>query len=222
MEAPPRDRPLTRKAVPLADRPRPSKALLVVAVVFAVAAAVSIAVFDQPVARWISGYQRLAFWDQGLLVLEWGALLPVFTWAFAILLVVGMVVTLAVPRWRYLMPAWAFVAATHLLSRIAMLEVKLATERMRPKAWLEQGGDTFLRELLNPAFPSGHVVSFASLVIPTVVLFPRAKPLLLVVAYVMTARIVANAHWVSDTLAAISLTCLVTWACAWVIRPLRG
>lgn len=204
------------------DRPRAPKALLIAAGISAVLSALAILFLDQPVARWISGYRPLEFWDEGLVVLEWGALLPVFTWAFAILLVLGMIITFAVPRWRGYAPAWMFVAATHLLSRIAMLEVKLATDRMRPYQWVKSGGETFFRELLNPAFPSGHVVSFASLVIPAVVVFPRAKPLLLVVGYVMAARIVANAHWVSDTLSAISLTCLVAWGCASVIRPQRG
>jgi membrane-associated phospholipid phosphatase len=207
---------------PRSDRPPAPKALLIAAAISAVLAALCILFFDKPVARWISGYRPLQFWEDWLIVLEWGALLPVFTWAFAILLVLGMIITVAVPRWRGYAPAWMFVAATHLLARIAMGEVKIATERMRPYTWVQEGGDTFFRELLNPAFPSGHVVSFASLVIPAVVVFPRAKPLLLVLLYVMAARVVANAHWLSDTLAAISLTCLVAWGCAFVIRPQRG
>ena len=108
------------------------------------------------------------------------------------------------------------------LARIAMVELKYATERLRPYEWLKRGGATFFRDDSGLSFPSGHVVSFASVAIPLAVLFPRARVVLLaVVAYVVAARVVANAHWVSDTLAGISLVCVVTWACGWTIRPRR-
>ncbi|HVK84356.1 MAG TPA: phosphatase PAP2 family protein, partial [Kofleriaceae bacterium] len=188
----------------------------------AVAAAISMLLIDQPLARWIAGYEPLGFWDSGIAALEWGILLPVFKWALAILFVAGMIACVAVPSLRRFAPAWMFLAASHLLSRIAMVELKDATSRLRPHEWLKHGGETFFREHSGLAFPSGHVVSFASVVIPLVVVFPRLRPLLIVVAYVVAARIVADAHWLSDTLAGVSLVCLVTWCCAWVIRPRRG
>lgn len=204
------------------DRPPPPRGLLIAAAISALLTVISMLVVDQPLARWLGGYRPLEAWEHGLVVLEWGLLLPVFTWAFGIGLVLGMITCVAVPRWRHHAHAWAFVAATHLISRIAMVELKGATLRLRPGQWLSRGGDTFFREGSGWAFPSGHVTSFASVVIPIVVLFPRARPLLLVVAYVMAARIVANAHWLSDTLSAITLVCLVTWCCGWLTRPSRG
>ena len=106
---------LPRARIVRHDRPPPPRGLLIAAAVSAVLAGLSILVIDQPLARWISGYRPLEFWNHGLTALEWGALLPVFTWAFAILLVLGMIVTVAVPRWRPFAPGWMFVAATHLL-----------------------------------------------------------------------------------------------------------
>lgn len=202
--------------------PPPPRSLWIAAAITAVAAAISMLTIDQPLARWIAGYEPLGFWDSGIVALEWGILLPVFKWALAIVFVAGMLACVAVPSLRRFAPAWMFLAATHMLSRIAMVQLKEATSRLRPHEWLKQGGDTFFRDDSGFAFPSGHVVSFASVAIPLVVLFPRARPLLLlVVAYVIAARIVSDAHWLSDTLAGVSLVCLVTWCCAWVIRPKR-
>ena len=142
-----------------------------------------------------------------------------FRWAAGIVLVAGMLVTVAVPRWRGAAPAWMLIAATHLVSRIATLEVKLATARLRPGEWQAVGGDTFLREG-GVSFPSGHVTLFASIVIPLAVVAPRTRPLLALVAFAMLARLAVNAHFVSDVLGAIALVCVVTWGCGWVIRPL--
>ena len=207
---------------PPPDRPPPPRSLLIAAAITAVLAALSMAVIDQPVARAIAGYQPLGFWDSGIVALEWGILLPVFKWALAIGFAVGMLACVIVPSLRRFAPAWMFLAAAHLLARIAMVQLKYATDRLRPYEWLKRGGATFFRDHSGLSFPSGHVVSFASIAIPLAVLFPRARAVLLaVVAYVVAARVVANAHWVSDTLAGISLVCVVTWACGWAIRPRR-
>lgn len=195
------------------------RAVLIAAAISALVTGLCILVLDQPVARWLASYEALAFWDRGLDLLEWGLGLPLFRWAAGIVLVLGMIVTVAVPRWRGQAPAWMLIAATHLLSRIATLEVKLATERLRPGEWLARGGDTFLRDG-GVSFPSGHVTLFASIVIPLAVVAPRTRPLLAIALYAMLARLAVNAHFVSDTIGAIALVCAVTWACAWVIRPL--
>lgn len=202
------------------DRLPAPRSLLIVATASAAITLLCILVLDQPVARWLAGYEPLGFWDRGIEALEWAIGLPVFKWLAGIVLVGGMIITVVVPRWRGQAPAWMLIAATHVLSRIATLEVKLATARLRPGEWLAQGGDTFLREG-GVSFPSGHVALFASLVIPLAVVAPRTRPLLAIAAYAMLARLAVNAHFVSDVIGAIALVCVVTWVCGWVIRPLR-
>lgn len=202
------------------DRLPAPRSLLIAAAVTAALTIVCILVLDQPVARWLAGYEGLAFWDRGIELLEWAIGLPLFKWVSGIVLVAGMIVTVAVPRWRGLAPAWMFVAAVHILSRIATLEVKLATGRLRPAEWLKQGGDTFWREG-GVSFPSGHVTLFASIVIPLVVIAPKLRPLLALVAFAMLARLAMNAHFVSDVIGALTLVTLVTWVAGWLIRPLR-
>jgi membrane-associated phospholipid phosphatase len=70
------------------------------------------------------------------------------------------------------------------------------------------------------SFPSGHVVLFASVLVPLAVVAPRTRPLLLIVGYAMLARVVVHAHFASDVIAALTLVTLVAWACGWAIRPL--
>lgn len=206
--------------VPYRDRAPAPRWLLVVAAVFAGLAAIAIPTVDQPLARWIAGYQPLAFWDRTLDVLEWGLGLPLIPWTSGIALVLGMCVAAARPAWRHLAPAWMFVAASHILGRIAMVQGKDLTGRWRPLEWLKHGGgaDTFWHG--GASFPSGHVVVFASVVIPLVALVPRLWPLLGIVVFAMAARLVADAHYLSDVLAGVALTALVTWLCGYAIRPL--
>ncbi|MDB4961480.1 MAG: hypothetical protein JWP01_1479 [Myxococcales bacterium] len=207
------------------DRLPAPRSLLYAAAITAAIAGLAILTFDQPVARAISGYRPLGFWDSALDIMEWAIGLPIFSWALGIVLVLGMIVTSAVPRWRGQAPWWMLIAATHILSRLATLEIKVATGRLRPYEWLARGtpDDTFLWER-GFSFPSGHVTLFASVLIPLAVVVGRKRPVLgalvlLPVGFSMSARVVANAHFVSDVFAGVTLCCLITWVCGWIIRP---
>jgi membrane-associated phospholipid phosphatase len=187
----------------------------------AVLTLVCILFVDQPVARRVAEYEAAPLWGQGLDALEWVIGLPVFRWLSGVVLVLGMIITVVVPRLRLYAPAWMLLAATHVIAQVATRYVKEWTGRLRPLEWLERGGtDTFLWEN-GASFPSGHVTIFASLVIPFVALFPRWWPLLGVAVFAMVARVVMSAHFVSDVFGAITLVALVTWACGWAIRPHR-
>jgi membrane-associated phospholipid phosphatase len=212
--------------VPRGDRLPAPRSLLIIAAVTAAISVFAILVIDQPIARAIAPYQALGFWDRGLDLLEWTIGLPIFSWVSGIVLVLGMIVTSAVPRWRGQAPAWMFVAATHILSRIATLQMKLGTGRLRPTEWIKKGGnvETFWWKD-GISFPSGHVTLFASIAIPLAVIWWRRRParalaVLTPVAFAMTARVVANAHFVSDVTAGVALCCLIAWLCALIIRPL--
>ncbi len=205
--------------VPFRDRAPAPRWLLTVAAVTAVLTALAIVTIDQPLARWTAGYQPFAIWDRILTVLEWGLGLPLIPWTSGLALVVVMIATVIVPRWRRFAPIWMFLAASHILGRIAMVQLKDLTGRLRPLEWLKQGGDETFLWVKGIAFPSGHVVLFASILIPVVALVPRAWPALGIVVFVMLARMVADAHYLSDVLAAITLVCLVTWICGQAIRP---
>lgn len=195
--------------------------LLWVAAITGLLAIVCIAFVDQPVARLLAQYEPAPLWNRGIELLEWGVGLPVFRWLSGVALVLGMIATVAVPRWRWRAPAWMFLAACHVLSQVSTRYIKEWTGRLRPLEWLGQGGtETFLWEK-GVAFPSGHVAIFASVAIPIVALFPRWWPLLAVAVFPMLARVAVDAHFVSDVLAAITLVCLVAWLSGWAIRPRR-
>ena len=206
--------------IPRRDRLPAPRSLLGIAAVTGLVALACMITVDQPIARWLGGYQALGFWDTALDLLEWVLLLPLVPWAFAILLALAMLVTVAVPRWRGFAPVATYLTANHLLGRIAMVYAKDWTGRLRPSEWLAQGGDTFWRTG-GISFPSGHVVLFASVVIPVAVIWPRTRPLLAVVAFVAAARVVANAHFVSDVIGGVTLCAVVAWVTGWIVRPLR-
>ena len=204
------------------ERRPASHALLVVAAASAALTALCIVAIDRPVARALAAYEPSALWERAVEVLEWTLALPVWRFASSVGLVVGMLVVMSVPRWRQYAPAWIVVAGTHVISRFATGELKDATGRVRPPQWLAEGGggETFWRD--GAAFPSGHVALFASIVIPLAVVAPRTRPLLVIAAFMMAARVAVNAHWVSDTLGAITLVALVTWVLALAVRPFRS
>lgn len=214
--------------VPRGDRLPAPRSLLVAAAISAAITGLAILVLDQPLARWLGGYQALDLWNTGLDILEWAIGLPIFPWLSGIVLVLGMLITSAVPRLRGQAPAWTWLAAIHILSRKATLELKEATGRLRPYEWLAKGGDveTFGWDGSH-SFPSGHVTLFASIAIPLAILvrqrYPRVGLLLLVPAvFPVFARVVQNAHFVSDVTFAITVICLVAWLTGWLVRPLRS
>ncbi len=207
--------------LPHADRLPVSRRVLVLAGVMAVVSAACIAVIDQPVARWLAQYEPSPLWNHGMEALEWAIGLPIFKLLVAVVLVTAMLVTAIVPRLRAHAPVFMLLAGTHLVGRLAMINLKESTGRLRPHEWLKQGGDdTFFREG-GLSFPSGHGVLFAGIVLPIVVLYPRTRPLVAIVAFVMMARVAVNDHFISDVTAAVALALLVIWAIGWLVRPCR-
>lgn len=197
----------------------------------AVAAAFSgaaILALDQPVAHFLGGYRASDGWNTGLDALEWAIGLPIFPWLAGLVLVLGMIVTSAVPRLRGLAPAFTWIAAIHILSRMTTLELKMATGRLRPYEWLAKGGDVETFGWANAhSFPSGHVTLFASIALPLAIVvrqrYPRLGAMLLVpAAFPVVARVVQNAHFVSDVTFAITVICSIAWLTGWLVRPLRS
>lgn len=182
-----------------------------------------ILVLDQPLARVLAPYQPPAFWNAGVDVLEWAILFPLWRYALPVALVVGMLATVGVERWRIHAPMWMFVAGVHLGSRLTVNWFKDATARLRPHQWLKTGTDETFGWEKGISFPSGHVVLFASIALPLAVLFPRSRPVLaiaaVVVVFISAARIGVNEHFLSDTLGAITLVALWMLLVGSAVRP---
>jgi membrane-associated phospholipid phosphatase len=133
-----------------------------------------------------------------------------------VLLGAGSAITLGVPRWRPRAHGWLYVTFVYLAAQNATLWLKTLTGRLRPDEWLRIGGSTFGHLGVGYAFPSGHVALVAGLVVPLVIAWPRGRLLLVVVPFVMTARVVMNAHFLSDVLGAL----VIVLAIAAAARPL--
>lgn len=209
--------------VPWSERKPPSFALLYVALGAAIITLAAILLIDASVARAIAPYQPSTVWDTGIEILEWTILLPLHKLALPVALVVAMLLVVLVKPWRGAAPALMTIAAVHLITRLTTNWIKDGTGRYRPSEWLKKGADGTFGEG-GVAFPSGHVVLFAGIVIPILYVYPRARrvlalPLVAILVYVATARIAVNAHWISDTVASISYVALWTWAVGWATRP---
>src|SRR3954466_6562983 len=87
--------------VPYRDRAPAPRWLLAVALITGALAAISIVTIDQPVARYLARYEALAVWDHALSSLEWAIGLQLIPWTTGIVLVLAMLITMAVPRWRH-------------------------------------------------------------------------------------------------------------------------
>jgi undecaprenyl-diphosphatase len=205
----------------VAERDR--RSLFVIAAAAAALAALCVVTIDQPVARWLAGRDTApAIWDRGISIVELVSGIEPWKWIGTCVVGAGVIATLALRRYRHLAPAWLFVAITHFLARNLMLWTKTFTGRLRPSEWLARGGDTFFRDG-GISFPSGHVIYVASLALPIAIVWPRSRPAVaVVVAFTMVARVVVDAHFISDVVAGLALAAVVTWLGAAAVRPLAA
>jgi membrane-associated phospholipid phosphatase len=210
---------------PWSERRPPSFALLVVTIGSAITVAISVLLFDASIARALATYEPSGVWDTGVTILEWAILLPVHKLALPVLLVVAMLATVIVKPWRGAAPALMTITAVHLVSRLTTNWIKDGTGRLRPYEAMKRGVDGTFGWETGVAFPSGHVVLFASLVIPILYALPRTRPfaipLVAIVVFVSAARMAVGAHWLSDTMAAVTLVAAWTYLVSLGVRPSR-
>jgi len=192
--------------------------LLGLAIVSAAIAVLSGQLFDWPISRWVADHGQSPVWAQIVGVLEyvfgvapWDELVP-------LLLLVGTLVTWLVPHWRRASRAWVYLTLVNLLARNLMMWGKLFSGRFRPHQWVHLGTATFGHVGAGTSFPSGHVTLFGSLILPLVVVVPRSWPLLVVLPFIMIARIAVLAHFVSDVFGALAMVAFVAWLCFPVLR----
>lgn len=188
--------------------------LLALAVASTLGAALALGFVDLPVARWVNAHEQSALWERAVAILEYPAGITPSPWTAPIVLVGGVLVTLAVARWHRYTRSWMYIALVYLLARNLMIWGKTLSGRYRPLQWMNEAGDTFGHRGDGVSFPSGHVVVFAGLLLPLAVVAPRTRPLLVVIPFIMMARVAVLAHFVSDVFAGLALTALVAWACA--------
>ncbi len=189
--------------------------LLAAAAVFALASAGSIAWIDGPLARALHAHARdlVPYWQAGNAAVDAVSGIDLWRYFVAGMLVLAGLVAAAVPRLRVHASTLWFIAATHLACRIGGGLIKELSGRIRPNKWLETGQPvaTFLAG--GTSFPSGHVIYYLSLCLPFMLAWPRYRaPLLAVTVFIACARIGAELHFLSDTLAAAAWVTLVTWA----------
>jgi membrane-associated phospholipid phosphatase len=183
-------------------------------------AALCIVTIDQPFAAWIATRETYAdVWNTIIGYLEYPLGIEPNKWIGVYVLVGGAVVTLVVRPLRRHAHIWSLLALSHLLGRNLITWLKPPFGRYRPTEWLKHGAptDTFFHKAAY-SFPSGHVILFASVVLPLALAYPKARPLLVVVVFAMVARVAVNAHFVGDVFGGLALTAAGTWLCAAAVR----
>jgi membrane-associated phospholipid phosphatase len=176
-------------------------------------------VLDELLARWVAGYEQSSAWNLIVGVLECLAGIAPWDLEVPIVLVTGTLLALTVARWHPRARSWMYVTVVYLLARNLMMWGKLLSGRYRPYQWMKIGGPTFGHIGQGASFPSGHITLFGGLILPLVIAVPRLRPLLLVIPFVMVARIAVMAHFLSDVLAGLALISFVAWACAPLLGP---
>lgn len=185
-----------------------------------VLAALCIVTIDQPVARWIATRETYPdTWNTIIGYLEYPLGIEPNKWIGVYVVCGGALLTLVVARLRKHAHFWSLLALSHLLGRNMLVWIKPPFGRYRPTEWLKHGApsDTFWHKAAY-SFPSGHVILFASVVLPIVLAYPRARPLLVVVLFAMVARVAVNAHFLGDVFGGLAFTAAGTWACAALVR----
>lgn len=185
--------------------------LLVLALASAILAVLAVLFVDAPLALWVARYEQAGFWQPIVRVLEVVVGVEPFDLAVPIVLALGAIVTVASRRWYAQSRRWMFLALAYLVARNVMMWAKLFSGRLRPHQWIKIGGAMFGHVGWGVSFPSGHVTLFGGLLIPLAVAVPRLRPALVIVPFIMLARIAVQAHFLSDVLGGLALVSLVAW-----------
>jgi membrane-associated phospholipid phosphatase len=193
--------------------------LLPSALIAIVLALAFIVALDQPIARWLATRDTYpVVWNTGIDWLEYPLGIVPYKWTGVWVLTLGTIITLAIPRLRGAAFGFALIAFVHFAGRLLYPWLKLAFGRLRPTEWIKAGGgDTFWHHNAW-GFPSGHAVLFGSIVVPIAVMYPRTRPLLAILVFAVTARVMVNAHFISDVLAGYAVVALLTWAFVRLLR----
>src|SRR3954467_993064 len=109
---------------PWSTRRPPSHSLLIAIAIAGAMTLLAMLLVDAPIARAIHEYQPASIWNDALTVCEWAILLPLHPLVLPVTLVVGMLATMIVPRWRGAAPAWMLVAGVHLITRLTTNWIK--------------------------------------------------------------------------------------------------
>jgi hypothetical protein len=200
--------------------------LLLVAAIAAAATAVAILLVDAPVARALgAGASKTGFARALADVLERLDRVTLMLWPKKEQLALALCAAGALAWWwrRDVGAGLLLVGLTHGISRTLGGHLKPLTGRLRPGEALARGhvDDSFWWEG-GISFPSGHVAHYAALAFVVAYLWPRATwPAMAVLAFVITARVSANAHFVSDVTGSIAVAALACAVCAAAIERLR-
>lgn len=174
--------------------------------------ALGIVVFDTPVAHYVATHDtHPAAWNDALVTLEYASGFEPWRWVGTTILVLGVILSRAHPRWHAAAKAWLFVTLSHFVATNGMIWGKHLTGRLRPWEW--QRGSSWWQG--GGSFPSGHIALIGSIALPLAILYPRTRTAMFaVLAFTMVARVMAGAHWTSDVFGGVVLVALSTWACA--------
>jgi membrane-associated phospholipid phosphatase len=190
--------------------------LLVLSFLLAGLAALALVTVDRPLAHALAGRGAALkpVWDAGILGLEYLTLMVLPRWTFlaaVLIATAGLAISPRTRRWAWRL---GYVGAVLLVVRLSTNEWKELFGSLRPRVWLEQGGDVFFRG--GHAFPSGHASYFGGFAAALWIVWPR-KLWLVIPLFVACARIAVNDHFVSDVLGGFAWAAFVAGGLAYAL-----
>ncbi|MEZ4398443.1 MAG: phosphatase PAP2 family protein [Kofleriaceae bacterium] len=195
------------------------RALPPLAVVLAAVTALAIVTVDQPLARHLATVDAWAGWRAGLAWLDRVTGLTAWKWLPTVVVVAAAIVSRLVPTLRRVAGGLTLVAVVHVVTKLALSQLKPGLGRLRPSEWLAHGGDHTFFFAKGIAFPSGHTGHYLSLALPLAVAWPRlGLPLLAVPVFASASRLATDAHFVSDVTGSAALVIAFTYLAARALR----
>lgn len=184
--------------------------------------AVSIFVFDRPVAQLVHylGGEHSRFLAVGTSILEIASAMTLSKFALGFALIVAGAILLAWKPGREIAWILLFVGCTHFTARLIAGVLKEVFRRLRPFEVLASGAwDNQFFTIHGGAFPSGHAAHFWALFFPLAFLFPFLRiPLLILPVFIAVARVGVNDHWLSDVFSSIAICGVTTLFFIWAFR----
>jgi membrane-associated phospholipid phosphatase len=196
------------------------RTLIVMALVCALIALVSIFTFDQAIAMAVhnSGFENTAFFVEGRSFLDVftgrglvGSHVGLGQFLLGGLFIIIGLIAFAIRRTSYAARALIFTGVVQWLTIETAWQIKDVFGRMRPYQLIEKNDWSHMWFTGSNSFPSGHNAFFWGLFVPLMYLYPRWRiPLLIVPIFIALARVDENYHFLSDVLASVALACLIT------------
>jgi membrane-associated phospholipid phosphatase len=201
------------------------KSLAIYAAATVIATAIAVTWLDHPLALYLRGFAetgwfrffvRITDLANGAIWYTLAAVMLAITWLRARL----TPNTMSPAKFTQHVRAWAFMIVAMATSGVVLNLIKVIVGRERPKSLFDDGAASYMPFTFDvdaASFPSGHTQSICAAMLALAFIYPRAWPLYLVTAALISAsRVIIGAHYLGDVIggAFVGIAAVILWR-AW-------